>query len=74
MFILSRLDYCNIVFAGLPKSATASLQWAKNATAHLVTTIGSRDDSHSSTLTTTLAASTIWNHLQSMPADAQNAH
>jgi len=42
-FVLSRLDYCNAVLAGLPKSTTAPLQRAQNAAARLVTGIGLRD-------------------------------
>ena len=42
-FVLSRLDYCNAVLAGLPKSTIAPLQRAQNAAARLVTGIGLRD-------------------------------
>jgi hypothetical protein len=35
-FILSRLDYCNAVLAGLPKSTTDILQRVQNAAARLV--------------------------------------
>jgi len=42
-FILSRLDYCNIILAGLPKSSIATLQRVQNAAARLVLGLGSRD-------------------------------
>jgi len=42
-FILSRLDYCNAVLAGLPKSTIAPLQRAQNAATWLVTGTGPRD-------------------------------
>jgi hypothetical protein len=35
-FILSRLDYCNAVLAGLPKSTTDILQRVQNAAARLI--------------------------------------
>ena len=42
-FISSRLDYCNAVLTGLPKSAIAPLQRVQNAAARLITGIGLRD-------------------------------
>ena len=42
-FVLSRLDYCNAILAGLPKSTTAPLQRAQNAAARMVTRLGPRD-------------------------------
>jgi hypothetical protein len=38
-FVTSRLDYCNAVLAGLPKSTTAPLQRVQNAAARLITGI-----------------------------------
>ena len=42
-FVSSRLDYCNAVLAGLPKSTTEPLQRVQNAAARLITGIGPRD-------------------------------
>jgi len=42
-FILSRLDYCNCILAGLPKSTLLSLQHVQNAAARLVLGLRSRD-------------------------------
>ena len=39
-FLLSRLNYCNAVLAGLPQSTIAPLQRAQNVAARLVTGIG----------------------------------
>jgi len=35
-FVLSRLDYCNSVLDGIPKSTTAPLQRVQNAAARLI--------------------------------------
>jgi len=42
-FILSGLDYCNAVLAGLPKSTIAPQQRVQNAAARLVARLGPRD-------------------------------
>ena len=42
-FVLSRLDYCNSVLAGLPKSTTAPLQHVQNAAARLICGLGPHD-------------------------------
>ncbi len=42
-FVLSRLDYCNAILAGLPKSTIAPLQRVQNAAARLVARLGPHD-------------------------------
>ena len=42
-FILSRLDYCNSVLAGLPRCTTEPLQHVLNAAARLVLNLRPRD-------------------------------
>jgi len=42
-FVLSKLDYCNTILAGLPKSTIAPLQRAQNAAARLIGLVASRD-------------------------------
>ena len=42
-FVLSRLDYCNSVFSGLPKSTLATLQRVQNAAARLVLDLKPRE-------------------------------
>ena len=41
--VLSKLDYCNAILAGLPKTTIAPLQRAQNAAARLVARLGPRD-------------------------------
>jgi len=42
-FVLSRLNYCNSVLAGLPKTSIAPLQRVQNAAARLICGLRSRD-------------------------------
>ena len=42
-FVLSKLDYCNAILAGLPKSTVAPLQRAQNAAARLIGLVAPRD-------------------------------
>ena len=42
-FVLSRLDYCNALYTGLPKKTTDRLQVIQNAAARIVTKTKSRD-------------------------------
>ena len=49
-FITSRVDYCNAVLAGSPKSTTGTLQRVLNAAARLVTNTDKHDRGLSSLL------------------------
>ena len=42
-FVLSKLDYCNAILVGLPKSTIAPLQRAQNAAARLIACLAPRD-------------------------------
>ena len=41
--VVSRTDFCNALFAGLPTSTIAPLQWVQNAAAQLVLQLGLRN-------------------------------
>ena len=41
-FIISRLDYCNAILAGLPQSMMASFQHVKNAMVRMIKRLGAR--------------------------------
>jgi len=43
VFVLSRLDYCNSLLAGLPRTSVEPLQRVQNAAARLVLNLGLRD-------------------------------
>jgi len=43
VFVLSRLDYCNSLLAGLPSTTVKPLQRVQNASVHLVLNLGLRD-------------------------------
>ena len=42
-FVISRLDYCNSILAGLPKSSIVPLQRVQNVAARLIRALGPRD-------------------------------
>jgi hypothetical protein len=42
-FVISRLDYCNSILAGLPQSSTAPLQRVQIAAARLICALGPYD-------------------------------
>jgi len=55
-FVTSRIDYCDVVFVGAPKSVTGKLQGVLNATARVVS--GTRKFNHG--LTQLLYADLHW--------------
>jgi len=59
-FVLSRLDYCNAVLAGLPKVTIAPLQRAQNAAARLILGLASHDH-----------VTTVLRHLHWLPVQYQ---
>jgi len=65
-FILSRLDYCDAVLTGLPKSTIAPLQRVQNAAARLVARLG--------TSRSPLFACSTSYHLQTVSDDASCQH
>jgi len=68
--VLSRLDYCNAVLAGLPESTIRPLQRVQNAAACLVTDTKPRDNITPVLMRFTLAADKITKSLQTVPPDA----
>jgi len=67
--VFSRLDYCNAILAGLPRSTTAPLQRVQNAAARLVARLGPRDH-----VTPTLKYRRTVNRVQVMSADASSSY
>jgi len=41
--VMSRLDYCNLMLAGLPQTTSSPLQRVQNAAAHLIFELGTRE-------------------------------
>ena len=64
MFVFSRLDYCNAILAGLPKTTITPLQHAQNAAARLVARLGPRD--HVSNALRDLHWLPVQHHLQAL--------
>jgi len=67
--VFSRLDYCNAILAGLPRSTTAPLQRVQNAAARLVARPGPSDH-----VTPTLKYRRTVNRVQVMSADASSSY
>ena len=79
MFILSRLDYCNSVLAGLPRCTTEPLQRVLNAAARVILNLRPREHitpalqqlhCSSCTAAAVLVADRVQDHLQTMSYDA----
>ena len=73
-FILSRLDYCNSVLAGLPRRTTEPLQCVLNAAARLVFNLRLRDHVTPAAAAAALAADRLQNFLQTVSYYALRAY
>jgi len=70
--VFSRLDYCNAVLAGLPRSTIAPLQRVQNAAARVVARLGPRD--HVIYERPPLATDRTAYRVQIMSTDAPSSH
>ena len=65
-FVLSRLDYCNAVLAGLPDATLAPLQRVLNASARLILGLETTRSRHSSVERTALAPDQTEDRIQTL--------
>ena len=71
-FVVSRLDYCNSVLAGLPAVTLKPLQRVMNAAVRLVAGLGWRSH-HTSVARSALAADRLSNNIQTMHPNARSS-